>query len=91
MAKMFITLKIMPESLDVDFSLIRLEIKKIAEKHTGELLDKDYYEPVAFGLKSLSVIIYIDESKGSEEISDEIAKIEGVSSSTVTDMRRAIG
>ena len=88
---MFITLKIMPESPDADFVALRNEIKKIAEKHSGELLDRDSYEPVAFGLKALKVIIYIDESKGSEEISEEVGALEGVSSSSVIDMRRAVG
>ena len=91
MAKMFITLKVMPESLDIDFQDLRKQIKEIAVKHGGELLDKDAFEDVAFGLKALKVMIYIDESKGSEEISEEVASLDIVSSSTVIDMRRAVG
>ncbi len=91
MAKMFVTLKIMPESTEVDLNLIRQKIKVIVTKYGGDLLNKDELEPIAFGLNALKLIFIIDESKGSDEISDEVSQIEGVSSSSVIDMRRAIG
>ena len=91
MAKMFVTLKLMPESLEIDFDSIRNKVKEIVAKQGGELLDKDEYEPVAFGLKALKLIFYIDESKGSDEINEEVSQIEGISSATVVDMRRAMG
>jgi len=33
----------------------------------------------------------LDESKGSEELTEKLSTIEGVSSANVTDMRRAVG
>ncbi len=91
MAKMLVTLKIMPESPDVDFKPLREKVRQVVKKYGGELLDKDEYEPIAFGLKALKLVFYIDEAKGADEISDEVAQIKGVSSSIVIDMRRAIG
>ena len=57
----------------------------------AELLDKDQIEPVAFGLNSLKIMFIIDESKGSEELTENISSIEGVSSAEVVDMRRTVG
>ena len=91
MAKMFVTLKIMPESPEVDLNALRQKIKKVVEKFEGELLDKDETVPIAFGLNALKLTFLIDESKGSEEISEAVAKLEEVSSSEVVDMRRAFG
>lgn len=91
MAKMFITIKIMPESPEVDLNSIRTEAKKFGIEFSAELLDKDVIEPVAFGLNALKIIFLIDESKGSEDLTDKIASIEGVSSAEAVDMRRAIG
>jgi len=91
MAKMFVTLKIMPDSPETNLNSLREEIKGIVEKYGGELLDKDEIVPVAFGLKALKVIFYIDESKGSEEISEAVNNLEEISSCEVVDMRRAVG
>lgn len=91
MANMFITIKIMPESPEINLDSLREKAKEIGTKFEAELLDKDEIEPVAFGLKALKIIFILDESKGSDELTDEIAKIEGISSATVVDMRRAVG
>jgi len=91
MAKMFVTVKIMPESTDVDFSNVRSEAKLIAESFGAELLDKDVIEPIAFGLKALKLMFMLDESLGSDDLAGKIANIEGVSSAEVCDMRRAVG
>ena len=91
MARMLVTLKIMPESVEISFNFLRDEVKSIIERFDGELLDKDEIEPIAFGLKALKLMFIIDESKGSDEIADEVNALEGVSSCTVIDMRRTIG
>ena len=88
---MFITIKIMPEETDTDLNLIRSRAKELGEKFGAELLDKDQIEPIAFGLKALKIMFIIDESKGSEDLTNEVSSIEGVSSAEVVDMRRAIG
>ena len=81
----------MPESPEVDLNPIRSKAKKIGNEFGAELLDKDVIEPVAFGLNAVKLIFLIDESKGSEDLTDKIAAIEGVSSAEAVDMRRAIG
>ena len=91
MAKMFLTIKIMPDSPDTDLNMLREEAKNIAEGMDIELLDKDQIEPVAFGLKSLKLMFYFDESKGSEELCEALSNIESVSSAESIDMRRAMG
>lgn len=81
----------MPDSVDLDLKELREKIKDVIAKESGELLDKDELEPVAFGLKALKLMFIIDESKGSETISDAVGSLEGVSSCTVIDMRRTVG
>lgn len=81
----------MPEDPEVDLKIIRVKAKKIADEFGADLLDKDQIEPIAFGLKALKIMFILDESKGSEELTDKILNIEGVSSAEVVDMRRAIG
>ncbi len=88
---MFVTVKIMPESPEVDLGVLRAEAKVKADAFGAELLDKDSIEPVAFGLKALKLVFLIEESKGSEDLVNLIAEIPEVSSAEVCDMRRAIG
>lgn len=92
MAKVVITLRIMPESPESDLESVEAETRKAIERFSGERDMKVEQQPVAFGLKSLNVIFVMDESKGdTEELEKEIAGIAGVSSVKVTDVRRAIG
>ena len=81
----------MPNDPETDLQLIRVKAKEVSENFGAELLDKDEIEPVAFGLKALKLVFYLDESKGSDDLANEISSIEGVSSAEVIDMRRAVG
>jgi elongation factor 1-beta len=84
MANAIITLKIMPKSPSTD-------LEKIAA-YAGEGDRKKEIEPVAFGLKALKMIFVMDEKKGSPEpLEKDIARIKGVNSVEVIDVRRAIG
>jgi elongation factor 1-beta len=91
MAKVYIKIKIMPQSPDTDLGKIEAEVKKIIEKddskwHTSEI------NPIAFGLKALEFIFMRDESKGdTEDMEVEFSKISGVESVSVIDVRRAFG
>jgi len=92
MANVVVTLKIMPESPEVDLSKIEVEAKKKIEDFAGKGDTKTEQIPVAFGLKSLNIIFIMDESKGgTEPIEDSVADIEGVKSVEVSDVRRAVG
>ncbi len=90
MARMVVTLKIMPESEEVNLEELGENISKIIKKFEGEV-GKTETEPIAFGLKALKLTFVIDESKGTEEITDKVSMIEGVSSAQVVDMRRTLG
>jgi elongation factor 1-beta len=92
MAQVVVTLKIMPESPDVDLSKIESAAKKkiIAFSNNKEM--KTEQEPIAFGLKALKIIFVSEESKGStESLESDIKTIAGVNSVEVVDVRRAIG
>ncbi|MFA5176145.1 MAG: elongation factor 1-beta [Candidatus Nanoarchaeia archaeon] len=94
MAKVVITLRIMPESPDVDLSILEKEAKQIIEEHCSP--DKTEFkisiDPVAFGLKALVIIFVMDEKKGATDpLEEKIRNISGIESAEITDVRRAIG
>ena len=92
MARVVVTLKIMPESPDIDLSSIEQKAKqKIADFSNSDDM-RISQEPIAFGLKALKIIFVADESKGSTDaLEDQIKTIEGVGSVEAVDVRRAIG
>ena len=92
MAKVVITVKIMPESPEVDLAKVEEESKKLITEFAGEGETKTEITPVAFGLKSLSILFVMDESKGSADpVAEKITTLEGVNSAEISDVRRAIG
>jgi len=92
MAKVIITIKIMPESPDIDLNSISSEIEAKIDSFAGKGDRKKEIEPIAFGLNALKIIFVMDEAKGSpESLEKEISEIEGVQSVEIVDVRRAIG
>jgi len=95
MATAVVTVKIMPESPEVDLNAIKDKVQSILREFTGRddpVEQKVEIEPIAFGLKALKIIFTMDEAKGSPDVLEEkITSIEGVRSFEVTDVRRAIG
>jgi len=92
MAKAIVTIKIMPESPDIDLEKLSPEIENKIDAFAGEGDRRKEIQPIAFGLKALQIIFVMDEKKGStESLEQEIAKIKGVNSVEVVDVRRAIG
>jgi elongation factor 1-beta len=91
MAKVVVTITIMPESPDTD--LKGLEVKATEKiKRFGGDVGKVECEPIAFGLKALKLIFVMEESIGSTEtLEEDIKKIHGIQSVETTDVRRAIG
>lgn len=87
------TLKIMPESPDVDLKHVEHAAIKKIDHFTGESGEKRFaIEPIAFGLKALKITFVMDEKIGStDKLEEEIGTIEGVNSVQVVDFRRAIG
>lgn len=93
MAKAIVTIKIMPESPDVDLDAISKLAEEKINSFAGESAEKRFeQEPVAFGLKALKITFVMDEDIGSTDpVEQEIATIAGVNSVDVVDVRRAIG
>jgi len=91
MAQVIVTLKIMPESPEVDLKKIEKQAKQKIAKFGGGV-GKVEITPVAFGLNALNLYFVMDEAKGSTEpLEKNIETINGVNSVEVTDVRRAIG
>ena len=90
MAQVVITIKIMPESLEVDLKNIEKEAKDYINKY-GEV-GRTEREKVAFGLEAINLTFVMDEKKGSTDaLEDQLRNIDGVNSAEVTDVRRSIG
>jgi len=92
MARIVVTLRIMPTSPEIDFSQIEEKSKKFITDFAATNTFKVEQKEVAFGLKSLNISFMMDENKGTTEPLDQkIATVIGVNSVEVTDVRRTIG
>lgn len=92
MANAIATIKIMPESPEVDLGAIEAEAKKLIADFAGEGETRTEIEPIAFGLKAVKITFVMDEQLGSPDtVSEKIATLEGVNSAEVVDVRRAVG
>ena len=92
MARIVVTLKIMPESPETDFDSIETETKKLIKRFVGETETKTEFEEIGFGLKAMKLTFIMDESKGSTDaLEDQIRNLDGVNSVEVVDVRRTIG
>lgn len=92
MASVVVTLRIMPVSPEVDLPAIEKDAKQRISTFTGKHEFRTETMPIAFGLKALDITFVTPEEKGSTEpLEKEIAKIRGVNSVEVTDVRRAVG
>ncbi|MEM2139108.1 MAG: elongation factor 1-beta [Candidatus Woesearchaeota archaeon] len=92
MADVVVTLNIMPETPDSDLSRIEKESLALIKKFAGIDNHKTEIKPVAFGLKMISIMFVMPESKGStEELEEKIKNINEVSNVEVADVRRTVG
>ena len=92
MAKVVVTLKIMPESPDIDLDDLSQEVLKKVKNFAGNTETKVQKESIGFGLSALKILFVVDESKSNlDPLENSIRDIEGVNSVEVEDVRRAIG
>ena len=92
MARVVVTLRIMPENPKIDLSKVEAEAKKEIVDFCNSNEFKTHIEPIAFGLKALNIIFVMEESIGStEKLEERIKYLQGVESVEVIDVRRAIG
>ena len=90
MALAAVTIKIMPTSPEVNMEKMKEESEELV-KTIGGMPHRAEIEPVAFGLKSLTLIIGWPDEKDPDAIETELAKLDNVNSVEITDVRRAIG
>ena len=92
MANAIVTVKIMPDSPDVNLDELEGKAMQLIKEFAGDTETKTSQEPIAFGLKAINIIFVVDEAKGSPDVvAEKIAEIDDVNSCEVTDVRRAIG
>ncbi|MEM4245139.1 MAG: elongation factor 1-beta [Candidatus Nanoarchaeia archaeon] len=91
MATLFVTIKIMPETTDVNLRDLEERVKEKIKDFGGDVATVDV-QPIAFGLSALVISFLMNESKGSTDpLEEEISSMEGVASATVTEVRRTVG
>ena len=92
MARVVVTIRIMPQNTDIDLSELEGKAKKEIVKFCNSKEFKTEIQPIAFGIKALNILFVMEESIGStENLENKINQIEGVESVEVIDVRRAIG
>ncbi|MBT5215149.1 elongation factor 1-beta [Candidatus Woesearchaeota archaeon] len=92
MARVIITFKVMPESLDVNLEDIKTILTREIEAFDGVLNGEMTEEPVAFGLKYVKVSFSYDEAKGTtDDLEDKLTSEELIQSVDVLAVGRAMG
>lgn len=87
MGEVVATIKLMPESPDVDLEKIKEDIiQSIPEDAEFHKIEE---EPIAFGLIALKVMVVVGDGEGgTEKVEENLSKVENVSSIEVEDVRR---
>lgn len=87
-----VTMKIMPDSPDVDLKALEVKAKEQIAIFAGEGDTRTEIEPIAFGLSALKITFVMDEALGSPDALEEpITKLKDVNSFEIVDVRRAVG
>ena len=92
MANVVVTLKLMPEDVEIDLEALQREAENAIHHYIGEGEIRVEQEPIAFGLRALKLTFVMDESQGGlDPLEDILRNLDGVQSVQVEDVRRAIG
>jgi elongation factor 1-beta len=87
MGEVVATIKLMPESPNVDLDKIKGEVKNSIPQDVE--LHKIEEEPIAFGLVAIKVMVVVGDAKGgTERVEANLSKIDDVSNVEVVDIRR---
>jgi len=91
MAKVILTIKLMPDSPEADLDAIQANADKII-KEFGSEIGKVEIEPIAFGLKAIKLYLVLEEGKGSpDDLEENLRAMDHVNSAETIDVRRALG
>lgn len=86
MGEVAVTLKVMPESPEVDLETLKEDIKRVVDDNEFERMEE---EPIGFGLVALIVTIVVDDGEGGSEPAEKaIADLADVATVEVTHMTR---
>jgi elongation factor 1-beta len=89
MSKVIVTLRVMPESPEIDLKKLEAAVCKRIHDWTGQKVDKVDVIPVAFGLKALNIVFKVGEDKGgTEPLEKELVTVAGVNSVDVIRLDR---
>lgn len=87
MGEVLATIKVMPESPDVDLAKMKEEITNLIPEDAE--LHEIQEEPIAFGLVALNVLVIVDDGEGgTEKVEENLSKLEAISSVKVVDVGR---
>lgn len=91
MAKVIVTMELMPDSPDADLDAIEKKAKKRISANEG-VINSICREDVAFGLKKIIIKFAVDEKKGSPDpIAEDLEKEKDIASAQITMVSRALG
>jgi elongation factor 1-beta len=86
MGEVLTTIKLMPESPDVDLEQMKTDIQNAIGEDAE--LHKIEEEPIAFGLVALNVIFIVNDGEGgTDAIEEKLVNIPSVNSMEVVDVR----
>ncbi len=87
MAKVVITMKVLPDSPERNLEELRKQVEEKI-KSEGGVLYKESIEPIAFGISAVVISFIMDEDKGSEGVLEAVRSIEGTGDVQISDMTR---
>lgn len=85
MAEVAVTLRVMPESAEVDLNQLEAKVRERVKVHSVSR------EPIAFGLEALKIVAVVEDAAGgTEPLENEILSIPGVGNVQVTSITRLL-
>lgn len=85
MAEVAVTLRLMPESAEVDLDKLEAMVRERVKVHSIS------HEPIAFGLNALRVITVVEDAAGgTDPLEKELASIPGVGNVQVIGLTRLL-
>lgn len=85
MGEVAVTIRLMPESSDVDLDRLEAEVRARVKVHSVER------EPIAFGLEALRIVAVVpDAAGGTNPLEEALSSISGVGNVQVVDVHRLL-